>query len=475
MYNIFNHKPRALVLAGALAALLPIASCSLTQIDPVTDPTNPSLESVIVNATQAQLNALAVGVEASFRLGHVNNGPKNWVTGELGREVVILATNESRWYTEILGTRGSLDDNAFYSNAAYNGFARAIRASKIFLASAQATAVVNDAQKKGIAGFAHTYEALAKQQMLDLQGDNGIRIDVDNYLKPGKFVSNADALTNIRQLLDQAAGELGAAGSSFAFPLSSGYAGFNTPATFLKFNRAIAARVALYQKDYPGARTALTGSFYSPAGPLTVGPKIVFAPTVANDAGNPYFQVANGTQTGLVAVPSNFVTEAEAGDLRLAKAPMRTGPSRTLGGIPSTYEARVFATQTTPLDIIRNEELILISAEVYANTAGKNADAVDDLNVIRTQAGGLTARAAGTFTQASDYIDEILKQRRYSLFFEGQRWVDLRRLGRLNANGIVSPGQTIAFATGGNSAGTFKLFDRLERPFAEKQWDIANP
>lgn len=474
MHNIFKHKPRALVLAGMLAALLPVASCSLVQIDPVTDPTNPSLESVVVNATQAQLNALAVGVEASFRLGHVNNGPKNWVTGELGREIVVLATNEPRWYTEVLGTRGSLDDNAFYSNAAYNGFARTIRAANIFLASAQATAVITDAQKKGIAGFSHTYEAMAKQQMLDLQGDNGIRIDVANYLKPGKFVGSAESLTNIRQLLDQAVTELAAAGPSFAFPLSSGFAGFNTPATFLKFNRALAARVALYQKDYAGSSAALKQSFYDPAGSLTVGPKIVFAPTVANDAGNPYFQVPNGTQTGLVVVPENFVTEAEAGDLRLSKAALRTGPSRTLGGITSKYEARVFASQTAPLDIIRNEELILISAEVNANTS-KTADAIADINVIRTKAGGLAPLTAASFPTASSYIDEILKQRRYSLFYEGQRWVDLRRLGRLNANGIVSPGQTLAFATGSNSAGTFKLFDRLERPFAEKQFDIANP
>lgn len=462
------------MLAGALLALLPMGSCSLVDIDPVTDPTNPSLESVTVNASQAQLNALAVGVEASLRLGHVNNGSNNQILGSLGREIVILATNEPRWYGEILGTRGILDNNAFYSTAAYNGFARSIRAAKVFLSSAQATSVISAEQKLGIAGFSHTYEALAKLHLLNLMGENGIRIDVDNYLKPGKFVSRAEALTNIRQLLDQAATELAGAGTAFAFPLSSGYAGFNTPSTFLKVNRALAARVALYQGDNAGSLAAIAQSFYDPAASLTLGPKLVFAPTVANDAGNPYFQVANGTQTGLVVVPANFVAEAEAGDTRLSKAPLRTGVSRTLGGITSTYEARVFATQTTPLDIIRNEELILIAAEAKAknnNTAG----AVDDINVIRTRAGGLTPRSAASYTSPSDYIDEILKQRRYSLFYEGHRLVDLRRLNRLPANGIVSPGQTLAYVTGSGPSGPYKLIDRLERPFAEQQWDIANP
>jgi len=473
MYNIFDNKHWAMLLAGALTTLLPLGSCSLVDIDPVTDPTNTSLDDVTVNASQAQINALAIGVESSLRLGHVTNAPYNWVTGELGREVIVLATNEPRWYTEVLGTRGTLDDNAFYSNAAYNGFARVIRAANVFIASSQATSVINAEQKLGVAGFAHTYEALAKLYMLNLQGENGIRIDVTNYLKPGKFTEgSAPALTHIRQLLDQAVTELAGAGSSFAFPLSSGFSGFNTPATFLKFNRAIAARVALYQGDNVGAITALGQSFYDPTASLTLGPKIVFAPTVAGDAGNPYFQVANGTQTGLIVVPANFVTEAEPNDLRLSKAPLRTGPARTLGTITSTYEARVFPAQTTPLDIIRNEELILIAAEAKAKS-GNTAGAVADINVIRTVAGGLTARTAASFTQPSDYIDEILKQRRYSLFYEGHRWVDLRRLGRLNPT--PAPGQTLAFATGSNSAGTFKLIDKLERPFAEKQWDIANP
>ena len=167
------------------------------------------------------------------------------------------------------------------------------------------------------------------------------------------------------------------------------------------------------------------------------------------------------------------MTEAEAGDLRRAKAPLRTGLARTLGGIPSTYEVRVFASQTAPLDIIRNEELILIAAEAKAKTAGRESDAVADINVIRVRAGGLAPRTDASFTQASDYIDEVLKQRRYSLFFEGHRWFDLRRLGRFTST--PAPGQTLAYSTGGNAAGTFKLFDRLERPFAEKQWDIANP
>ncbi len=389
----------------------------------------------------------------------------------MGREVTVLNQTEGRWYLELQGRRGTtntvdvLDDAAYY-NGQYTDFARVGRAARVFRASADASNVINAEQKSGVAGFTRTYEALSKLHLLNLQGENGIRVDLDDIRRPGKFVTQAEALTNIRQQLDQADQDLAAAGAAFAFPLSSGYTGFNTPATFRRFNRALAARVSLYQADYAAALTALNASFYDRAGSLTLGPKMTFSPTTASDVGNPYFQVPDGEPNNLVTVPSNFVTEAEAGDLRLAKVALRTTP-RTLQGITGSYEARVFASQSATLDIIRNEELILIAAEARANT-GDLTGALADINAIRTRAGGLPALTAGSLAGLPQYINEILKQRRYSLFYEGHRWIDLRRLNRLNPT--PAPGQTLAF-----TAAPYKLFTRLERPAAEKQWDIANP
>ncbi|WP_162268244.1 RagB/SusD family nutrient uptake outer membrane protein [Hymenobacter sp. PAMC 26628] len=468
-----NIKPRILMLAGAITALMGASGCSPTTIDPITDPNNPSLESVASNASQSQLAALVTGTEALFRLGHTNTGPYNQITGTLGREVIILASNEQRWYGEILGTGSTLDNSAFYSVGSYNTFARLNRAANILRQSTQATSVVTDAQKQGILGFADTYEALGKLHLINLMGENGIRIDVADFQHPGKFTAgSAPALANIRQLLDQGATELGKAGTSFAFILSAGYTGFNTPATFLQFNRALAARVALYQGDNAGALTALGASFYSQTGSLSVGPLLTFSPGTGGDEANLYYQALNQGPSTLVTVPDNFVNEAEAGDLRLSKVSKRivdpavagTGP-RTLGGITGTYEPTIYTSPAAPLSIIRNEELILISAEAKAKT-NNLAGAVADINVIRTKAGGLQAYS-GAVTQ-DDLINEILRQRRYSLFYEGQFWVDLRRLGKLNPT--PTPNITLAFSTG-----KFKLFDRLAKPFAEVAWDQANP
>jgi hypothetical protein len=54
---------------------------------------------------------------------------------------------------------------------------------------------------------------------------------------------------------------------------------------------------------------------------------------------------------------------------------------------------------------------------------------VQDLNVIRSSAG--LDPYAGSVTQDA-LNDEMLRQRRYELFFEGHRWVDMRRFDRLS-------------------------------------------
>lgn len=103
MSTIINFRYRPLLLTGALVALLTASGCNnLTDIEPVSDPNSASLESII-NPSQPQINALAVGVEGSLRLGHANNSSSNRILGTLGREVTVQATTESRWYYSRVG------------------------------------------------------------------------------------------------------------------------------------------------------------------------------------------------------------------------------------------------------------------------------------------------------------------------------------------------------------------------------------
>src|SRR4029079_471104 len=67
--------------------------------------------------------------------------------------------------------------------------------------------------------------------------------------------------STIRGLLDNALPELDGGGKTFSFALGRGFAGFDTPPTFRKFNRAFKARVNAYTGDYAGVLTALNDSF----------------------------------------------------------------------------------------------------------------------------------------------------------------------------------------------------------------------
>ena len=60
--------------------------------------------------------------------------------------------------------------------------------------------------------------------------------------------------------------------------------------------------------------------------------------------------------------------------------------------------------------------------------------------MIRTAAG--LAPYTGATTQAA-LIDEVLRQRRYELYAEGHRWIDLRRYGRLGTLPIDRAGDDI--------------------------------
>ncbi len=298
------------------------------------------------------------------------------------------------------------------------------------------TSAISDGGKKAANGFAKTMKAYQLSLVLNLEYKNGIRVDVSNPDALGPRLDLAGSQAAISQLLDDGYADLTAAGTDFPFTLSSGFAQFANPVAFAKFNRALAARMDVYRSDWAGALTALSKSFFSLTGDLYAGPFHLFT-TGGGDLVNPVWNALDTKGEIRVAQPS-FVTDAEAGDKRLSKVTKRPDTA-VLDGLKSAYDVSVYASKTSPIYIIRNEELILIYAEAKAQT-GVPADAVPAINVVRAAA-GLPAYV-GSIDKAS-LITQILKQRRYSLFGEGQRWVDLRRYGLLNTLPIDRPGDQV--------------------------------
>ena len=152
--------------------------------------------------------------------------------------------------------------------------------------------------------------------------------------------------------------------------------------------------------------------------------------------------------------------DAEAGDLRLKNKLSVVSPSIsfTNGVVYATkYLANMYNSASSPVPIIRNEELVLIAAEVAAQQ-GKTTDATKYINIVR-KASGLKDYAGATNKDA--LINAILKERIYSLWYEGHRWVDMRRYGKLAEIALPVAGMAI--------------YDKLPRSLAEVNWDIANP
>jgi len=409
-------------LMKSMWALSIITVCSCT-IEEVVDPNGPSVDGVEENASKGQLNELMVGIEATMRNGL---GTEVSVSGTMARELYLFDA-DPRNTGDILGKEGiGLDNNSFYSTTQWNGSYRAIKNANLLIDAAANTEFVSEAEANGYLGAAKTLKAYELVQILKSYGS--ARFDVADPDNLGPVLGFDDAIAQIRSLLDEAQTNLTGAGNSFAFPLSSGFEGFDTPATFVEFNRAVAAMAAVYAGDGNAALTALGNSYFDLTGALDVGPKHIFG-LGGGDLANPIFRVPstegnvnNGDQ---IIVHNSWILDAEAGDARVAeKAALRPDPS-TQDGLTGTHETRLYASNVAPVDILRNEELILISAEANI-LAGNLQDAENALNVIRMSAALPNYSGAQT---ADALTTELLVQRRYSLWSENHRMFDLRRYG----------------------------------------------
>lgn len=399
--------------------LLALASCT---IDEQFDPNAPSVSGILNEASPNELDLLVYGAEARMRSAwdtYITS------TGTIARELYRFDA-DPRNTEDLLGKDGrDLDNNTFYLTAPWGTRYQVVKNANLLLEALADAEGVTAAEANGYSGYAKTVKAMMFLQELMRLNDNGIRTDVADPENLGPFVSKEQAFTEILRLLGEAYGELQDA--DFHFSLSSGYALFSTPAEYAQFNRAIAARAAIYAEQYGQALNYLEDSFFDLNGELNIGPKMVFS-TASGDILNPVFKIP-GQSGDQIIVHDSYIEDIREGDMRMEKFRPRVDAT-SQDGLNGTHETALYASATSPIDIIRNEELILIYAE--ANIQEGNLDeAVTALNVIRN------AHGLGDYDGAVDrdaLIDEMLYNRRYSFWAEGHRMFDLRRYGLLNAD-----------------------------------------
>src|SRR5947207_14442160 len=157
----------------------------------------------------------------------------------------------------------------------YGNYRNAYAALKIVEATPTTTlpnqaGALLDTEKAGARGVLKTYIALDMLHVIEARGPIGAVVDMtDDVNAINPIVSEDSVYKWISAKLDEANADLSAAGTSFYFPIYTGFGvnvtGASTPAGFAKFNRALKARVEVKRGSigcgvtcYNTALTAIT-------------------------------------------------------------------------------------------------------------------------------------------------------------------------------------------------------------------------
>ncbi len=420
-----------------LLGLLALAACS-DELQ-VPDFNNEGLGSLIENPTRANLGSASVGLLITGRDEFDDTNGFVSLLGILGRESYNFDSSDPRFITEMLQSQLNSSSPAFGGNLWGERYSN-VRTGSIILAGTEnlAEGEMTAEEIAGMQGYVKTLVAYELLLTLNSHSVSGIVVDIPLEVSadPGPFVPESQALDAIAAMLDDGADDLSnAGGADFTFSLTSGFDGFDTPATFREFNRALAARVDLYRGDDAGALSALAESFidataaFSWPGTADLGVYHSYS-TSAGDKSNLLFD-ADPDAPDLVAHPDlkNFQTQPGGAPDQRYQDKIRDVDSQSSLGHTTDIAFLIYDGFDAPVPYIRNEELILIRAEANANSSNFIA-ATADINIIRVLSGGLAPVALLT---ASTFEDELLYNRQYSLMWEGgHRWIDALRLDRLD-------------------------------------------
>ena len=391
------------------------SSCSLEEGQSLN---GPQITSISDGLSRPELPQVVAGILSDMR---TDMGTQRDVLSVLGREYWHLQSSDPGWGTELAA--GLLSNSAFFINRPYTARYATVKECNILLESLEAestTTIFSSNEIAAIRGFANTIKAYELLSVLNLVYQNGIRTDVADPDNLGSFETYDEALTTIMGLLDSGFSDISTGGEVSPNTLGVSYS---------EFNRAITAQVAMYQGNNAKVLSALADSFMDINGDMDFGAYFRYSAAGA-DLLNPLFIALNSGDTGAAVAYPDFIEDPsmpsfEPGDSRLNKVVPRSDfpVQLELAGMAGAYDVFIYQSSTDPVGIIRNEELLLLYAE--ANMVSDPGAAADAVNAVR-DAAGLGPVASGTVDE-----DRIIFERRYSLFGEGHRWIDMRRFGRL--------------------------------------------
>jgi hypothetical protein len=407
---------------------LGLAACSDAVIPNYNNPVPPP-----VISTQSELQSQVTGIAAGDRENHAF---QILIMETMGRDAYRIDAADPRYINNPLG---QFNPSAFISNFLWTSHYKTVRSANDLTSAMAGSTAFSAAQKAGTFGYAETFKANQYVRLIELRDEIGVPISLGKEGQIDPIRCKPAVLAYISAALDSASDSLKAAGASFAFVLPGGFSSngtFNTPASYLKFNRGLKGKNEVYRGFLNYAKngtvdaaalnnaiTAIDASFADVNGNYRDGVYHLYS-TSSGDLVNQNFD-----QSVYRANPK-VLSEAEPGDARLSKVSRTAGANISTEGVSSDILFTSPTGPTTPIPLLINEELLLVKAEALWGL-GRDLEALAIVNAVRTKSGGFaTPKLLTDYPDRKDLLREILKQKRYSLLFESpSRAVDYRMFG----------------------------------------------
>jgi starch-binding outer membrane protein, SusD/RagB family len=398
-----------LTTCRAIAAAALAVSLGACKLD-VTNPNAATQEGVLTSV--AGIRALAIGMQG--RLGNAmeeNIYIPGLVSGELGNTSATQST-QREFQNFPTGTANSAIEETnvdlldiWAKNYAVIKSANDILGNIDNLTFAPGT-------RAGIVGLAKLDKAIAYGFLIEAFEKIPLSQEPN-----APFVDRAAALAEILSLLSSARADV------TGTPLTAEFTGSILSPGFDLLNtiRAMQARYSLASGAYAAA---LAFADEVPAGATSV---IAFSSTDVNALADLFHR------SKYFGAISTFRTNAEPGDARVTQYTTSTAFA-ALGGA-STFETNIFLTDASPIPVFTQDELSLIRAEALARL-NRLPEAIAQIDFVRARA-GLPQLTAAQLPTLGAVLDQIFRERTYSLFATGLHWADERRLGKISLAKVV--------------------------------------
>ncbi len=445
------------------ATLIGFAACK--------DSLVPNYNSPSVNAaTPSGFQLLVTGAFAATR---IDVGYLMTAATSFARDILNFTNSDNRFVTEWGGDGVPIPGSDFYGRRGWDSPFQAARAANQVLADIpKVVPAYSAADQAAIAGVMQTLKALNFMYLAEYRDTAGVPVgDLtnSNINAPAPILCNKNVWQYVVALLDSGNASLNAGGPTIPITLPAGFSAVSVspgPSTaagsFAAFNRALAGKANL-QLAYAIARS-VAGTSPTPTTPgapdpaaLTRADSAILASALYNvaalvppspggfsdpntvyhsfsgasgDVPNP-FQVGIAT-LGTLRVLNEFVASVDtAHDLRWkAKFVVNTNPvqQQAYAVTSSNFIVDFYPSVASPIPIIRNEELVLLRAQVRL-ALGDYPGAWTLINAVRTTVGGLAALPVST-----DFVttrDALLSEQRISTVLEdgADRMISIRMYG----------------------------------------------